>query len=112
MCILIGPLLFRIATTFNPPSTYPAPIIWKSSQQCSIREPFHLSSNQMYKAEKYTLAGPFLDVYVVFRVYDLDFENTLTAKLMTYVDPWRMMFDGTLHWRTLSDFHLTPSSNA
>jgi hypothetical protein len=25
MCIFIGPLLFCIATTFNPASTYPAP---------------------------------------------------------------------------------------
>jgi hypothetical protein len=75
-----------------------------------LDEPFHLSNNQMDLAKKWTLGGPLLDVYVVLRVYDLDYENTLTAKVVYYVDPWRMVCDRTLHLRASNNFELTPSS--
>lgn len=75
-----------------------------------LDEPFHLSNNQMDLAKKWSLRIPLLDVYVVLRVYDLDYENTLTAKVMHYVDPWRMVCDGTLRLRTSNSFELTPSS--
>jgi hypothetical protein len=78
----------------------------------SLDEPFHLSNNQMDLAKKWTLGGPLLDVYVVLRVYNLDYENSLTAKVVRYVDPWRMVCDGTLHLRTSNSFELTPSNTA
>jgi hypothetical protein len=77
-----------------------------------LDEPFHFSNNQMDLAKKWSLGGPVLDVYVVLRVYDLDYENTLTAKVVYYVDPWRMVCDGTLHLRASNSFELTPSSTA
>jgi hypothetical protein len=77
-----------------------------------LDEPFHLSNNQMDLAKKWTLGGPLLDVYVVLRVYDLDYTSALTAKVVYYVDPWRMVCDGTLHLRASNNFELTPSSTA
>ena len=62
--------------------------------------------------KKWSLRTPLLDVYVVLRVYDLDYENTFTAKVMHYVDPWRMVCDGTLRLWTSNSFELTPSSTA
>jgi hypothetical protein len=63
-------------------------------------------------AKKWSLRIPLLDVYVVLRVYDLDYENALTAKVMHYVDPWRMICDGTLHLWTSNDFEVKPSNTA
>jgi hypothetical protein len=77
-----------------------------------LDEAFHLSNNQMDLAKKWSQRIPLLDVYVVLRVYDLDYEKKLTAKVMHYVDPWRMVCDGTLHLKTSGGFELTPSSTA
>jgi hypothetical protein len=77
-----------------------------------LDEAFHLSNNQMDLAKKWSLRIPLLDVYVVLRVYDLDYENALTAKVMHYVDPWRMICDGTLHLWTSNDFEVKPSNTA
>jgi hypothetical protein len=77
-----------------------------------LEEPFHLSNNQMDWAKAWTFAGPSLHVYIVLRVYDLEFEDSLTAKLIHYVDPWRMVCDGKLHLRTSNTFDLTPSHMA
>jgi hypothetical protein len=77
-----------------------------------LDDAFHLSNNQMDLAKKWSLRIPLLDVYVVLRVYDLDYENALTAKVMHYVDPWRMVCDGTLHLWTSNGFEVTPSNTA
>ena len=76
-----------------------------------LEEPFHLSNNQLQLARQWTLAGPSLNVYVVLRVYELDFESKFSANVVNYVDPWRMVFDGTLLLRTSDQFNLTPTSN-
>lgn len=44
-------------------------------------------------AKALTLRGPASHVYVALRVYELDFEGTLTAKFVHHVDPRKMVYD-------------------
>jgi hypothetical protein len=78
-----------------------------------LDERFYLSNNQLDLAKQWSLRNsPLLHVYVILRVYDLDYKNTLTAKVMYYIDPWSMICDGTLHLQTSNVFQLTPSRTA
>lgn len=45
-----------------------------------------------------TLRGPASHVYVALRVYELDFEGTLTAEFVHHVDPRKMVYGEDTIW--------------
>ena len=52
-------------------------------------------------------ARPPRDVYVVFRVFDLNL-STGEAKVHAYMDPWQLMVDGKLTFEAQGGFVVTP----
>jgi hypothetical protein len=79
-------------------------------------EEFFMSNNQMMLAKTLALpADPDITpehVYVILRVYELDYKNALTAKLRVHIDPWNLIFNGELEMRGKEGFIVTDSARA
>jgi hypothetical protein len=93
------------------PRSNGAPILYHLEVKSSLgplQEQFHMSNNQMDMARRYTISGPCREIYVIIRVYDLDIKDQKAAKLHYFVDPWNLIFGGSLCLRTWDKFCLQP----
>jgi hypothetical protein len=78
------------------------------SAEGPLQTPFFMSNNQMDMARRYTISGPCREVYVIIRVYDLDTKDQKAARLHDFVDPWSLVFGGSLSLQTRDSFCLQP----
>lgn len=87
--------------------TYPGEV---KSTRGWLEETLYVSNSRMNWARALSVASLSEHLYIALAVYDVDFQNTLTAELMRYVGSCRIVFDGPLCLGTSNCFGLTPSS--